>query len=508
MSELDAPTAVSALPANATDEALGMEELEVTQLGSADSANEDVATELRGLFGRGSLYMVVWALQLISATISTPLLTRVLGETGFGRIALSVTVVQVFVPIASIALQSGLQRIFVQEDGRRRAQGLLFVSLLYSFGITALLAATAFLWGSALGFNGTGNLLYLVVLWAGFSAVTLNGLALLRSEDRFWAFFCVSLVQSVLSYAAGIVASLALGASAVHYLDGMLGTQIVAAVLCICYTRPRVSGLRDGATQKFALRYCLPLIPNALAAFVLNAGDRIVVQHDLGAEAVARYQVAYNIGSLAIILLGTVNQAWAPMFFRIRDDAIRWKVLAALRDEVFRLLSWTVFGLAVGAPVALRLLAPPSYHPNGLLVIVTVVAGSALPFAIYIANVRILLWHKQTGPLAIASGLAALANVGLNIALVPSIHILGSAVATLICYIFLGFFTALVARRIVTLDRPSISVLWEVMIGCALAGLSLLLPTDALWLVVRLLLSGGCLIRLVLLSRSLVRAST
>jgi O-antigen/teichoic acid export membrane protein len=449
--------------------------------------------------------MVIFALQLLGATASTPVLTRLVGIRGFGRIALSVTILQIIVPITSLALQSGIQRIFVQDDGPRRARGLLFGSLVYSLAITAVLVATAPFWSGVVGLGGTGSLVYLTLCWGGLSAVALNGLSLLRSQDRFGAFCVVSLLQSVVCYGAGIASVAWLGGTAIHYLYGMLSAQTAAAIAAVVLTRPAPRGICDIATQRFAFRYCLPLIPTALAAFVLNAGDRIVVQHDLGSVAVARYQVAYSIGSLAIILLGTVNQAWAPMFFRIKDDVIRWRVLAGLRDQVFRLLAWSVLGLAIGAPIALRLWAPPSYHPGGLLVIVVVVAASAVPFALYIANVRILLWHKETGPLARSAGLAAVANVVLNIALVPYLHILGSAVATLICYCFLGLFTSVVARRLVRLPVPASTAVVEVMVGCLLAVGSMALPTTVPGLIVRGMVCVVCLLRLIFIAQAVIR---
>ena len=50
---------------------------------------------------------------------------------------------------------------------------------------------------------------------------------------------------------------------------------------------------------------------------MLEASDRLVLQHYLGSAAVARYAVAYNIGAIPILLLGVLDTVWMPRVFAV-----------------------------------------------------------------------------------------------------------------------------------------------------------------------------------------------
>ena len=115
--------------------------------------------------------------------------------------------------------------------------------------------------------------------------------------------------------------------------------------------QPRWRGLRDTRDIRGALAFGLPLVPQQVAGFVLYGGDRIVIQRLRGAEQVGRYQVAYNLGALAMFLLGFMSQAWMPRVFAIRDKSLQRRVLNQSRTAVNRLLIPVTIGLSLGAPV-------------------------------------------------------------------------------------------------------------------------------------------------------------
>jgi len=65
------------------------------------------------LFGRDSLYMLMWAVQIICAAGLTPITTRVLGLAEFGTVTSANAVMQVLFVFAGL----GLQTAVLQEGG-------------------------------------------------------------------------------------------------------------------------------------------------------------------------------------------------------------------------------------------------------------------------------------------------------------------------------------------------------------------------------------------------------
>jgi hypothetical protein len=59
---------------------------------------------MRGLFGRDSLYVLIWGLQVGVAALSVPITTRLLGR-NFGVVTTAFAVMQILVPLCSSACQ-------------------------------------------------------------------------------------------------------------------------------------------------------------------------------------------------------------------------------------------------------------------------------------------------------------------------------------------------------------------------------------------------------------------
>jgi O-antigen/teichoic acid export membrane protein len=290
----------------------------------------------------------------------------------------------------------------------------------------------------------------------------------------------------------GLLLVVAVRRSAGEYLLGQLLAQAAAVTVALLVARPLALRRRDRPLVARTLRYSIPLLPAALAVFVLESSDRLVLQGQLGSTAVARYAIAYNIGSIPILLLGVLNNVWMPRMFALVDDGARGAVLAQSRDALYALLIPVLVGLGIGAPLLLAVWAPPSYRPAGLLGVVAIVLATAIPCSGASAHTRSLLAAGRTRPVAVATLLAAAVNLGLNLALVPVAGISGSALATLVSY---GVYHAGLARpasRSVSLPWPSRALMAELGLAVAVIFGAAQLPATLPWLALRLLVAAAC----------------
>lgn len=396
-----------------------------------------VEGQLSRLFRRDSLYMILWTVQLLCAGLFTPFITRQLGSGQFGVVATAIAMMQVLFVLAGFGMYSAIQREFTRPDGARDAYRLITVAVCLAVMTTALAFATVQLWAVPLGMAHETTALRLAVLWAGASAITDASLALLRSADRLLAFCIVSLLQSVVAEAAGLVLVAAHNPRAVDYLFGRVAVQVVTAIAALALTPPASVTSTHWRTVRAALGFAVPLIPALLSDFILATADRLIVQGYLGNDEVARYQVAYNVASMPILLLAALHTVWMPRFFALPEGAERSAVLTASRDTLYRLLVPVLAGFAVGAPLVLRVWAPPTYHPEQLYGVVCVVIVTSVPFAAQLALSRGLIASGRSGPVGTATALAAVVNLLMNWIAVPRFGLLGSALATLSAYVML-----------------------------------------------------------------------
>jgi O-antigen/teichoic acid export membrane protein len=427
------------------------------------------------------LYLVVAALQMACAALATPLITRALGAPSFGRVAVAMAIMQILGPLLSLGLQTGVQKEHTRPGGTSVARALLGFTLIAASASGGVLMATSPWWRAVTGLQSTG-LLLIATGWGVLAAPTSVALSLLRAQSRLALFTAISLVQAAGGQICGFAGVLIVSRSAGAYLLGLLVGQLAALCVSVAVLRPRLSGFGGASKLRRVLAFSLPLVPQQLGGLILMAGDRLVVQHDIGARATARYAVAYAVGSLAMALVTLVNQAWLPRMFALGSAAARRKLTEEMRAGLECVAAPSTLALCVGAPVMLKLWAPASYDPSGLGLVASVVAVTTAANVAFVANLWGVLDSGRTPQLALATVAAAVLNIGLNIVLVPMWGITGSAAATTVSYGALAWGTRLASSREVRLPgrRPAVALLSWTTIALGLGSAEL--PASSVWL--------------------------
>jgi O-antigen/teichoic acid export membrane protein len=452
----------------------------------------DTAEAMKGLFGRDSLYMLLWGVQLGIAALSTPIITRMLGVSQFGLVAATLAVGQVVVALASFSLQSAVQRVFANGDGGRDARRVVTLAVILAVGMWGLIDASGPLWSQALGLGRYGPTLEYGVAWAALWGITNSALGLIRSQDKLLAFGVVTLLQSVMAEVLGMLMVVLAHHTASQYILGHLIAQSAAVVVALIVARPMLIRRRDLPMLAGALGFAIGLMPGALAAFVLDTSDRLIIRADLGPAAVARYAVAYNVANLTMVLLYVLNTAWMPRVFALVDTRVRTSVLAESRDFLYALLIPVIVGLCAASPIILSIWVPAAYRPSGLLFIVAIVAVTAFPFAGMMAATRVLLFSGNTLAVGVSTFIAGLANVGLNVFLVPKLGIAGASVGTMCSYSLLFGLLAIRARVILRLPRPRARLIGRILVATAISLASTQLPSTPPIMAARTLVAFGC----------------
>ncbi|AMM22027.1 hypothetical protein AX769_20090 [Frondihabitans sp. PAMC 28766] len=459
-----------------------------------------------GLFGRGLLYVVVWSLQLLGSTIVSPILAHLLGPTQFGSLATAIALYQVLSVVALLGLDQALVLQRAEDGDARDSRGLVAVAVVISFLVTALALLTSPIWGGALGFTAEPKLVILVILWTGPSAAVQVMLSLLIAEDRLRTFSIVSVLSAVGGSFVGLILLVTIpGSDAITYAWGGVVCQFLAMFVGFAVTKPRIRGLWQWKVTGRAITLGIPLALGSLAYFVLNAGDRVIVQRDLGATEVGRYQVAYVVGSAVILLLNFTNSAWTPQFARLRSEVARYALAMRSRDELYRLLMPITLAVTLVSPLALRILAPASFKPNDLTLVVFIVALTAFPVAASGATDRLLIVQRRGKTLGALAGVAAVVNIAVNLVLVPIMGITGAALATLVAYSVLailqlralrGWRRGSTGRRAATKPPwrgPSATITLMIFASVLVAGASILLPQTLAWNLGRTAAALACL---------------
>jgi O-antigen/teichoic acid export membrane protein len=434
--------------------------------------NERAAS--RALLGKGSVYTVATAAQLLAALLAQPALTRLLDKPDYGRAALGVVVTQ----LVGMVVTAGLPAVVTREHFIRRngpgAGTLVTMSVLVAVGLGGLVMLTGPLWAAP--FGGFDAPMAVAALSGVAFAIIQSGQALQRARGEAGRFVIVAASNALGGQLLGVAIATWVLRSAVGYLAGVGIGMAAAAALCTLWARPSFRGITDRLAVRRWFAVALPTIPHLIAMYLMQAGDRGVITALRGDAANAAYTVAYLTGSLGIVLVNAANNAWAPLIYGAPEES-RWSVLAGTTRDVLRLGAIGAVGIALGAPLGLAIIGDPGKYDLGPLVpVVAVTALATVAIVFYLSGVHVIFWTGRTKPLlwiapvAVAVNLAAKSTV---IALTgEEAGFVGVAVVTVLSYGLLAVLVQWSAGRLAAV--PWRGRWWPVAfaaVGCAAGAL-------------------------------------
>jgi O-antigen/teichoic acid export membrane protein len=460
----------------------------------------------RHLLGRGSLYAIAQAIQLGSALLVVPIVTRLLDADEYGQVATGLVATRVLAMVVGLGLPSAVTlEHFRGERGEDRARWLVIATVAASVVLTLAASVGLVVWQSAA--DGEAHVALQLAVWATAPLATVIACqALLQAQDRVRSFVLLTAVSTLGGQLLGLTFTVVFTRSAASYLAGLLIGYSAAAVLGLVVTVRGHGTSFERSTLRRGLAVGLPTVPHSVSLYVLALGDRLVIQQVSGFAEVGRYDVAYQVGSLSIVALVAYNQAWAPIIYGA-DDRDRWSVLAITTGWVVRLSSLLAVIIAVAAPIVLLLAAPSSYDPTGLTVATGLTAAAVVPYALYLSRAHVIFQQRATHVLAWATPLAAAIGIGTCALLVRPFGLSGAAASTIIGYAvqaaLIGWAASRLAR-VAWLDRTTVLA----VLGC-IAGVvvAVAVPHDGVWLVVRAFIAVGIGLGLLATARRAVTAS-
>lgn len=453
---------------------------------AAPSPVFDARKASSALLGRGSIYAVVTVLQSASAFLVLPILSRELGPHEYGVVATCFAVYQLLLVIAPLGLNSVVPWAFYErgQEGLDVSRRLAATTLLIAAAVVAVVHASGPLWSNVLENVPYSGALVIAVLTVvpGVALVVAQGL--LQAQARPAQFAVCTLLSVVGGQVAGLVLVVATDGGAGWYFTGLAAGTSTAAVVGFLLTRLRPWRLVGRGTIARSLAFGGPTALHSAAFIVLASGDRVVIERLLGLDDAGRYHVAYLVGAVGLSGIQALNFAWAPMVYSA-PEAERWELLASTTSMMQRIALLVAGGIAIGAPLPLALLLPDTFDPAGLTAVCAIVAACVVPQVTYLSGVHVVFRLRKTLVLAWTTPLAGVVNIALNLALIPMIGLVGSALSTLLSYVLWAALVRGAARRAQPVPWNRRFERKSYMTAGALVAVGAVLPAGGSWMLLR-----------------------
>jgi O-antigen/teichoic acid export membrane protein len=406
-----------------------------------------VSGYLRRLATTGAAYTAASIVSKVIAVALLPLYTRYLSTEDYGAAeVMFAAVVSVSIIVRFGLIEAVLRFYYKDDEDPDRVVATTFAGLFWLSTLAALLAlpfagpiAEALLDTEKLAEEApelaaaAPDLARIAI--AGLWVLTMHEylLTLFRLEERARAFFVTTIVNVFAAIGLTVVLVVGFDEGARGLLLGsyVSGAAIVLALVVV--HRRRLSLLFDRALLRRLFRFGLPTMPAEVSLYALNFIDRIIITRTVGLAEAGLYALAVKFAQAVNVLVRGFQLAWPPLAYSIRDDDEARRAYATVVTLFVAGCAFVVTAMWLFSRWIVRALAAPdffaSYEAVGLI------SAAVTLYALYMVMVVILGRTGRT-EFNLPAALAALAaNVVLNLLLVPSLEIVGAALALVGSYL-------------------------------------------------------------------------
>jgi O-antigen/teichoic acid export membrane protein len=410
---------------------------------------------IRKLAGETLLYGIGNAVNSLIAMIVLPILTRLFTAKELGIIDLAFTVEQLGVLFGAFGIDTALTFYYWDSKGdkvkeRQYVTSAFAAEFFFCVAIVVALFAAEPLIIEHYVKNDIGSLYSLVTLYVPLLVIT-NLFAKLCRIYRKPLLYNMLTVSTVVLYAAclaifGFAAKA--GVNSVYFAK-ITAYGIVLLGSGIYFRQSIFGGFSKDALIKLAV-YGLPLVPFLLGNWIISSAPRYFLNLYLGAEEVGNFSIALKIGKVASLVVAAFNLAWGPFAMSIKHRSDAPRTYARVLN-IYLFVSMIIVLLTYPfAPFLIGLLATEQYVPVAPLV--PVLSLSVVLVGMYgVVAVGITI-VKKTYLYSIGIYIAAAVAVVMNILLVPTLGLWGSALASVIAYVISNFFMYALGRRHYRID--------------------------------------------------------
>ena|GEM_PF-67834 len=393
--------------------------------------------QLRRLGRHSAIYGIGGLVSRVIAVLLLPVYTRYLDPEDYGKIETLLALTTVMGLVLRAGITSAFFRFYFDtedEDGRLRVLRTSFWFTMggATLGLALLLALAGPVSSLLFGSSDSADLVRAagVALWATVNYEQLT--ALFRVEERSVAFVCASLANIFLTIGITLLLVVALEKGPIGVIVGNFSGTLIVYLALLGYRRDQLGLQFDRGLLREMNGFGLPLVPTALFLWVTNFSDRFFLVKLADVAEAGLYSVGVRVASAMVLLLTAFRTAWPAFAYSIKDETEARATYAFVLTYLTVVTAWVALALTLLAPWLVDVLAAPEFAESSR--VVGPLAFSTVAYAAYIVVAIGVGRVRRTQFNWVVTGVAAVVNVTLNLALIPSYGMMGAAVATVAAY--------------------------------------------------------------------------
>jgi O-antigen/teichoic acid export membrane protein len=405
------------------------------------------------LFKNISIYSFGSIINKVVGFLLLPLYTRVLQPADYGKLELVYILGGILTILYGLCIESGYNRIFFYNKEIAFRKKLFTTGQAFNLFCSLIFATIMIVnaeWFAEKIFNFPEGVFFLkmitlITVIEVMTHIPFNNIRLRQVAKTFMLvnLFKFTIITTLTIYFIAIVHQ---GVAGVLYAQFIGGCITLALLYYI--TRHEYKIGFSFQQLKLMLGFSVFLIPVNLSGLILNMSNRYFLQQYKTLDDVGLYSLGAKLaGIIPFLFIGPVKQAFSPYLFEQIDNPAECKKTLADFSRFFLTgLSIVALSISLFSRELIMIMADKSYTGSHNIVFILSVSF----FFLGLSNIIALGIHitRKTWIVALTWSISAVANILLNIWLIPVYGRMGAAVATMLSVIIINILYLYALRRV------------------------------------------------------------
>ena len=388
-----------------------------------------------------------------------PVYTAVLSNEEYGVVDLLNTLTSLLLPIATLQIEQGIFRYLLDCRENKEKQTTLITTvskfILVQFAICILI----FLCASPFIHNEYKYFLMANLLMGILSSISLQ---ICRGLGDNKTYAVGSFITGALTVILNVIFIVVFKWGAY----GMLIATAISNLLCAIYVFVKKKIYKyidikqnDKKLLKDIVKYSVPLIPNMISWWIVNASDRTIISAVIGVAQNGIYSAANKFSGIFSTLYSVFNLTWTESASININSEDRDEFFSKIFDFIVRFFGSLCLGTIAVMPFVFGILVnekfAESYYQIPILIL-----GSVFNILVsFLGSVYVA--KKLTKEIAKTSIIAAIINIVVNIALINQIGLYAASISTVIAYFAMFIYRWIDVKKYVSIktNKALIAVL-------------------------------------------------
>ncbi len=460
--------------------------------------NSQVLNPLKRLAGQTAIYGTSSIIGRLLNYLLVPIYTRVFSTPDYGVVVEMYSYVAFLLVILTYGMETAFFRFAEKESQIKKT--VFSTSLISVLATSTLFVIIVFFnsdqFASLVRYPGNPEYVKWLALIIGLDALSFIPFAKLRAENKalhfatikfiniginitlnlFFIVFCPWAIKNDYALFSGLIDRIYDPQIGVGYI---FISNLVASIATVILLLPQIIYSNwhfSSALWRKMLIYSLPLLIGGLAGVANEALDKLLLKYMLPKEIamsqVGIYGACYKISIMMTIFIQAFRYAAEPFFFAQASS----KNAKELYGEIMKYFVIICLGIFLAIMLFIDIVqhfVGEQYREG--LVVVPILLLANIFLGIYF---NLSIWYKLTGRThfgAIFALSGALITVLLNIWWIPVLGYVGSAWATLICYLSMTLLSYLTGKRYYPVNYDVPKILTYIVFGLSVYLISIII---------------------------------